>query len=163
MIRKPAIALLSALTLYSTQAFSEATITFYVVPEKVACGEQGYQGKCQSLRIADAQDWQARGYQVASYSLTQPEIIFGQPLQQALGDGRHKSVVMLVEYAKPVTHEVNLTRSSGSKHIRDRQWSHNMQQSRRFLYHERADAYLSSAATEWQLRIGDQQWKMRAH
>lgn len=153
-----------------------ADITLYVVPEKEACRQSGYNAysdetssTCATLSIDDIAEWDALGYAAIQRTIPPGQISLGDNILGLLSAYNtapkyraedRKAVVIVFDFHEFQNANVTLarkTRGNGAG-ILPKSWSIRMRNERRFIHHERADVFLPSLRTIWSLKLGDDRW-----
>ena len=156
-------------------------LTLCIVGETEACPPDGYKdyyleedSNCPSLTPKNIEDWifEKRAHQIVN--IPPSEIILDIRFLEALatyqGDNpeskppcERKSMVLMFEFKNLQEDAVSIRRDTNKKYtqIPPRIWNGRLDNEKRLIYHERADAFFPAYNIRWTLRIGGKEWKIR--
>lgn len=158
----------------------KVSIQIYIVPEKEACKPNGYpsyksglSSNCIQLNMKDIEEWDDFEYTQVIRGIPPSEISLGNSLFNILdayqGSSKsnpsiRKSIVLIFDWGKHQNVFVSLNRKIIGKSnigIRERNWSRFLKNERRWIHHERADAFLPANNIKWTLKSGEFTWKFK--
>ena len=156
-------------------------ITLLVVPEKEACKPNGYasymsgtSSKCQQVTIDDVDLWKAYEFVHIERNVPPGKISLGDTLFKLLAAYRttleysaseRKSIVTVFDWGSPQTAEIKFTRKifrgQDAPPFPDRTWEGKLENERRWIHHQRADAFLPAYKVLWIIEKGEDKWILK--
>lgn len=155
-------------------------VTMLYVPETEACRPDGYQSysstrpsNCIKLSIEDINNWIEDGRQKIEFGIPPSEISLGQDFIELLDSyesfskddaSTRRSMVLVFDWQEPQNLSISLKRKNpniSNNGIIDMEWHGTLNNERRWIHHERADAYLPANNIKWTLTAGEQVWSFK--
>jgi len=162
------------------------SIELLVVPEKEACKPKGYKSynsdkdlKCKKLSIEDIENWKdVYGY-YGRTNIPPSEVILGKDLLNLLNNysakllddyktagqsdsNKRQSIVLVFDWQSQQNLSIDFERVvdvTGSVPIIDMKWNGKLVGERRWIHHERLDAFLPGYNIRWILTAGGSKWE----
>nr|NJM03357.1 hypothetical protein [Desulfobacula sp.] len=172
--------LMGIFSLSPAQESPDISLTLIFMPEKYACNPDGYadyvKGEtsgCVPLTINQVEKWKrAYGFIETEFPSPDSNLSLGNRLFGLLDAYRtapittaddRKSIVVIFDWKSARTTEVRLTRKimnpSGQSPFPEMSWEGRLQEERRWIHHERADAFLPIHRVTWILESGGRTWE----
>lgn len=156
-------------------------ISLIVVPERQACKPDGYaaylSGKtsnCSALTVDEVETWKILDYVFIERDLPPIELSLGNSLFRLLDGYRtasksspdeRKSIVIVFDWKSPQEADVKFTRkiinATDELPFPEMQWEGRLEMERRWIHHERADAFLPAHKVIWILEAGGHKWVIK--
>lgn len=157
-------------------------ISLIVVPEKQACKPDGYaayasgeRSDCSPLTIDEIENWKILSdYIYIERDIPPIELSLGNRLFRLLDAYRtaskktsddRKSIVIIFDWKSPQTADVKFTRKlinrADELPFPEMQWEGRLERERRWIHHERADAFLPAHKVVWILESGGHKWVIK--
>jgi hypothetical protein len=155
------------------------TLTLCIVGETEACPPNGYRNygqpsNCPTLTPELVNDWIQNRPAHQFVNVPPSEIKLGPRLLEALDTysndnpaakppSRRESMVLMFEFKNLQDHNVSIHRVTDKRYtdIPDWHWKGRMDNERRLIYHERADAFYPIYNIKWIIKVGNKQWTLR--
>lgn len=155
---------------------ADLTVRIIIAPEALVCGGQGYTNyaatsaqSCRPLDIQEIQRWNRTQTVEQTFVIPPSDLRLGDvgPLIDSYSDlvlragnlpGGRKAAVFVFEWSQPVSGDVVLSQAAAST-IPEKISTGKLRGSRRWIYHERADALLPAYGVLWKLSASRQQWQ----
>jgi hypothetical protein len=155
-------------------------ITLIVAPELEACKPKGYKyysrGKeshCQKISIKDIERWQALGVTHIIRNIPPSTVSLGDSIFLMLDAYRtaskinpndRKSIVIVFDWKTPQEVDIQFERTLLKKKgvpFPEWKWIGRLSGERRWIHHERADAFLPAYKVQWVLTANNNKWIMK--
>lgn len=157
------------------------TLTLCIVGETEACPPNGYknynQGKasnCPTLTPEKVEDWLQDKPAHQFVNIPPSEIILGSRMLEALDTysrenptskppNQRESMVLMFKFKNLQDSAVSIHRVTDKQYtdIPDWKWKGKLDNEKRLIYHERADAFCPAYHIKWIIKVGDKQWTLR--
>lgn len=152
-------------------------VTFVVLPEQEACRPNGYvrydedrENTCAPLTPDHIARWRRDGAPAIDWELPPGEVSLAPSISNLLANYVNLDVttlkakerysgVLMFDFGSPRKIAVHFVRSRGHA-ISDGRWSGSLVRERRFLNHQRVDAFVPGHGVRWTLEAGPHKWTM---
>ena len=160
----------------NAQKPADLRVRIIIAPETLVCGEQGYANyaapssqPCRPLDIQEIERWNRTQIVEQTFVIPPSDLRLGDvsPLVDSYSDlvlragslpfGR-KAAVFVFGWPQPVSGDVVLSQAAAST-IPEKVATGRLRASRRWIYHERADALLPAYGVLWKLSAFRQEWQ----
>ena len=167
-----------ALQLAAGAQTNDLKLRILIAPETLVCGGQGYAAyggpggaPCKSLTVAEIGAWDRRQFVEQTVTIPPSAVALGDfaPLVDSYSDlviraaaipGGRKAAVFVFEWPQPITGAVTLSQAAaGWQTIPEKTSTTMLRSSRRWIYHERADALSPSYGVLWKLSAPRATWQ----
>jgi hypothetical protein len=167
----------------STKPEPTMTLTLCIVEQTEACPPHGYQkgdmqhesSNCPKLKPQAVIDWVNDNQAHQLVDIPPKEITLTGRIEEVLTTYKNSdpdslpvnqraAMVLMFEFKNSQDSVVSIHRVASNRYtskIESRNWSGSLDNERRLIYHERADAFFPGYHVKWIIRIGGKEWTLR--
>lgn len=139
-------------------------ITFFIVPENVACKPKGYSYHCTPLTRDEIDSWRKKQvYATSDAQIKDGKLYLNSSIYDSIEfrDSKPESVVMLFDWDQPQESDIELTRERVDGKGKPIIWKGHLPGHRGWINHQGLSYFYHPGEYRWTLQLGENNWSFK--